>query len=539
MKKLSILLVFVLVLPLLAACASGYPLRGTVVDTDDNYRTYYQIFVYSFADSDGDGIGDINGIIDKLDYLNDGNDNTDTDLGITGIWLTPIFPSPTYHKYNSGDYTAIDPDFGTMEDMELLIDLCHQRGIKIIIDLMLNHSGYNHQWFVKARTAANSGNPQGHEYAKYYNYYNFRNSGGTGYWNNGIGASGLYYEGQFESQMPDLNLANQDVRDEFDAIAKFWLDKGIDGFRLDAVKFFFGNDRSNSPDLIAKNKEVLSWFNGVVKGYNPDAYIVCEMWDSIQSVLGNYYDGSGVDSFFNFVLGGNLNDQNGANIMRSVLSKGNTAFNAYSNAAFYANYKNMVLGKNPQSIDAMFITNHDNNRAASQMSGNVDNIKLAASILLTLPGNPFLYYGEELGTTGAGIDENKRVPMTWSADGKDGYTTSGPPNMTVYEPPVSVQEQQQDDNSILNHYKRLIRERQENPALARGVMAALDTGNKKVMAYTVTYEGTVLYVLHNMSDESVTIQLDNVTALEAYFNGTVQLKGNTVTMPAYSSTIIK
>ena len=218
---------------------------------DDNYRTWYEVFVYSFFDSDGDGIGDLNGLTEKLDYINDGDPATDTDLGCNGIWLMPVMPSTTYHKYDVTDYCDIDPEYGTMDDFKNLIAACHERGINVIIDLVMNHTSSQHEWF---KTAADylKNLPEGAEpdasECPYVDYYNFSKEMQGGY--SKLDGTDWYYEAQFWSEMPDLNLGSQAVRDEFDKIVDFWLDLGVDGFRLDAAKEYY----SGSVD---KNVEVL------------------------------------------------------------------------------------------------------------------------------------------------------------------------------------------------------------------------------------------------------------------------------------------
>ena len=196
---------------------------------DDNYRTWYEIFVYSYCDSDGDGIGDLAGVTSRLDYLQD--------LGITGIWLMPIHPSPSYHKYDVEDYYAVHPDYGTMEDFETLLAECHKRNIRVITDLVLNHTAVNHPWFRAAAeylaTLAPDQEPDTSACPEV-GYYNFAREEQTGF-HPVPGAEGWYYEGRFSPQMPDVNFGSEGLRQEFREIMEFWLQKGVDGFRLDAA----------------------------------------------------------------------------------------------------------------------------------------------------------------------------------------------------------------------------------------------------------------------------------------------------------------
>ena len=263
---------------------------------DDNYRNYYQIFVGSFCDSNGDGIGDLNGITSKLDYIQD--------MGFNGIWLTPIMPSRSYHKYSVEDYYSIDPQFGTMEDFENLSAECEKRGISLLIDLVMNHSSRYHSWFESASQSLRQepcGAPAEEDclsetlcpvHNKYVGYYYFEDekpAGSAAWYQTGT----KWYQAVFSENMPELQLDNPDVREEFEQIAKFWLDKGIGGFRLDAVKEYF----TGNPD---KNVEVLNWFCDYCHSINPDCYIVGEVWESFTTYT-KYY-ASSIDSVFGFTM---------------------------------------------------------------------------------------------------------------------------------------------------------------------------------------------------------------------------------------------
>ena len=214
---------------------------------DDNYRVFYQIFVGSFSDSDGDGIGDLKGVLNRLDYLNDGNVNSGKSLGIQGIWLSPVFVSPSYHKYDVVDYYQIDPQFGTEEDLKKLIDECHKRNIIVILDLAINHTSINHEWFkrfAEARKAENKTDA-------FYDYYTCvtdetKDKGKTYY---PIPGTSYYYEGNFSGDMPELNFNNPEVRNEVLNIAKYYIDLGIDGFRFDAAKYIYYADNDGSVDF--------------------------------------------------------------------------------------------------------------------------------------------------------------------------------------------------------------------------------------------------------------------------------------------------
>ncbi len=502
----------------------------------DRYRNYYEIFVGSFYDTDENGMGDIKGIIYKLDYLNDGDGKTDSDLGVNGIWLMPIMPSPTYHKYDVKDYYNIDPQYGTMDDFEELIAKCDERGIDLIIDLVLNHTSAEHPWFVSAKKSL-AIEPCGQEkctydelcreHNKYVDYYNFSQEKLSGYHSVGM-PTGWYYEGVFWDQMPDLNLNNEEVWQEIEDIGKFWTDKGVAGFRLDAVtSYYTGN--------VTKNVEALTRFNKEMKAYKDDIYIVGEAWSDAGSIK-SYYE-SGLDSFFNFPYG----DSNGilANTLRNKTGD-----------SFVKNleqWQDTLKSINEDSIDAPFLSNHDMGRSAGYLMRDLSKEKMAASLYLMMPGNSFIYYGEEIGMTGSGIDENKRLPMVWSAEDKIGITY-GPSGATIDNNSIlaGVKEQEKDEDSLLSFYKKAMKLKNMNPEIARGDITAIEVGNGSIAAYSCEYEGSKVYVIHNLSDEDTQIDFSKekyeYIKLQGYLianDGEIILKDDTLILPAMSTAIIK
>ncbi|WP_163192792.1 alpha-amylase family glycosyl hydrolase [Clostridium thermarum] len=530
MKK-GLLVFIIFMMSFMAGCGN----QEKVNIIEDNYRNYYEIFVRSFYDSDGDGIGDLKGIVEKLDYLKDNDFKTKNDLGIDGIWLMPIMPSPTYHKYDVTDYYSIDPQYGTMEDFEQLIAKSKERGIKIIIDLVLNHTSAKHPWFLSAVKSL-AIEPCGQdvcvhaelcrEHNKYVNYYNFSQEKKSGYHSVGM-PTGWYYEGVFWDQMPDLNLDNPEVRKEIENIGKFWIDKGVAGYRLDAVtSFYTGN--------ISKNVEFLKFFNDKMKSYDSDIYIVGEAWSDANSIA-EYYK-SGVDSFFNFPLA----DTTGK-IVAAVRSK-----NGAQLSKTVEEYQKKIKEINPKAIDAPFISNHDMGRSGGFLGGDLASEKIAAALYLMMPGNSFIYYGEEIGTLGSGKDENKRLPLLWSAADKTGITYA-PPNAD-YKGTIEagVMEQEKDENSLLQFYKKAIRIKNENPEIQRGVVTSIDLGNDALCAYSLEYEGSKLYIVHNLSVDQVELKLssEEYSKLKLKESLTTDdekiiLKKGNLTMPARSTAILK
>ncbi|MBQ4088894.1 MAG: hypothetical protein IJC56_03315 [Clostridia bacterium] len=409
------------------------PACAETIMPDDIYCNWYEIFVYSYQDSNGDRIGDIQGLISRLDYVKD--------MGFTGIWLMPIMPSPSYHKYDVTDYMDIDPQYGTLDDFRKLVKECHARGIKLIIDMPLNHSSLQHPWFIEAAKALRAGDTDN----KYVSYYNFRQEGGMKY----IQLSGTdwYYEEQFEGGgMPDLNLDNEDVMTEIRAIFDFWLnDVDVDGFRLDAVTSYYASDT-------VQNVAKLSEINNIAKELKPGCYIVGEAWTSLTDIA-EYYK-SGIDSFFLFPAA-----QAEGYIARVVRDR--------SPGKAYAKFLNQTYEAIPEGILAPFIANHDTGRAIGSLQARSapDRAKFAEGLVNMMGGATFTYYGEEIGMVGAGDDPNKRLAMYWN----DGDMTSQPPGVTKEEYAYPcVDDQIADKNSLLNYVKALNHLKLSVPAIARG-----------------------------------------------------------------------
>ena len=401
--------------------------------SNDKYRTFYEIFPYSFYDSDGDGIGDLNGITQHLDYLNDGDTSTTDDLGIEGIWLMPVMQSPSYHKYNVTDYMTVDKDYGTNDDMKKLVEEAHKRHINVIIDLVINHSSRSNEWFRKAIEELKAGKTDG-----YADYYHFAKGDKKVGWHS-AGVDGWFYQGEFDTDMPDLNLENENLRAELQDIAKYWLtDIGVDGFRLDAVWWFESGNASLDDD---GSIEDLQWFYDYAKSIKEDVYMVGECWKDSMTIS-NFYK-SGIDSFFNFDMQGST-----GRVCTAVSDK---------NAKSYVNYlemwQNDIRKNNPNAIDTPFISNHDTGRSAGFLLKETQK-RLAASLYLMAPGDPFIYYGEEIGMTGSQNDPEKRTGMYWSAADKTGYVEKIPGASVDGKPEKSVEEQLADEDSLLNFYKK-------------------------------------------------------------------------------------
>lgn len=514
MKKIvSLLLICAMVLSCmaLAACGEtdGYKdptAELTVNASTDKYRNFYHIWVCSFNDSDGDETGDLRGITEKLDYLNDGDPNTDTDLGVDGIWLSPMMPSDSYHKYDVDDYMDVDPEFGTLEDFDELIAECNKRGIVVILDLVLNHCGTGHEFWQEAVKEATDGNLDG--YAKYYNF-TVGIPGSEG-WRQVAGSPSLWYEGQFSGEMPEWNLAYEGTRDYFEEVAKFWLERGVAGFRLDAVKYMTDN--------VVDGSEFLNWFYTTSQKYNPDVYMVGENWQG-NSYLYDTYE-SGIDSQFAFSFGTST-----GNIPTAVNSGSGNKL-----ASQLMKFDTNSVEANENVISAMFLSNHDMVRSGNYFSQGLSYQKMAASVYMLCPGNSYTYYGEEIGMqVPSGFFQNDayfRGAMNWD----DNVESTIWCTADAYSecPYGGVAQQQDDPDSLLNFYKRVIKIKNQNPEIARGHITETFTfDNKSICAYTVEHEGKELLIIHNLNpDEACNLTITEDIIADPVIRGDLYAKGS-------------
>jgi len=443
-----------------------------------NDRVFYEVFVRSFNDSDGDGIGDFPGLIDKLDYLNDGDPATTDDLGITGIWLMPIAQSPSYHGYDVTDYLTIEEDYGTNEDFRRFLDEAHARGIAVIVDLVMNHSSREHPWFLEARRP---GVPRETWYIWDATPDFWANPwGGQAWHQNGL----RYYYGMFWEGMPDLNYRNGDVTGEMYDIIRFWLDDmAVDGFRLDAVRHLIedGEEQSNTPETHAW----LQGFHRYVHDVNPDALTVGEIWDTTANVAP--YVGDELNIAFEFDIGGAIKDA-------LIIKNGATLVNAWTR----------VLEAYPEGQYAPFLTNHDQDRIMNQLRKDEAAMKAAAALYLTSPGVPFIYYGEEIGQLGVKPDEDIRRPMAWDDTPLGGFTTGEPwRGLPEQHETRNVAVLAADPDSLLNTYRALIALRNAHPALRTGAMTLVDSSSPQLVSYLRQEGDEVILVLVNVDDDPV------------------------------------
>ncbi|HNX45613.1 MAG TPA: alpha-amylase family glycosyl hydrolase [Anaerolineaceae bacterium] len=465
-----------------------------------NDVTFYEIFVRSFKDSDGDGVGDFQGIISQLDYLNDGDPNTSTDLGIGGLWLMPIFPSPSYHGYDVSDYMSVNPDYGTIADFKQLLEECHQRGIHVIIDLVINHTSSDHPWF-QAAVDGNAG------YHDWYVWSKTKPTNTSGPWGNNAwyeASNGEYYYAPFTKEMPDLNYHNPMVTKAMDNVTSFWLNLGVDGFRVDAARYLF----EESPAL-QDTKSTITWFQEWRKYYkniNPEAFTVGEVWTDLQITAKYNEPTKGMDSLFMFDLA--------ADVLGGVYSPDpSRVIKAYQDALTYF----------PDGTFSTFLTNHDQQRVASFFSDKLSKQKIAAFTYLTGPGIPFIYYGEEIGMTGGKPDPNIRTPMQWNEEKNSGFT-SGKPWMAVNAnfPQKNVELLTNNPDSLLSWYRTLVNLRANTPELRLGEYLPLISSCRSVYAVLRTLpDSTPVLAVINLAvtkAENCTISLEASPAQAGDYN---------------------
>ncbi|MBR6651028.1 MAG: hypothetical protein IKL36_06415 [Clostridia bacterium] len=497
---------------------------GTVTDTvDGNARVFYQIFVGSFSDSDGDGIGDLRGIINRFDYLNDGDDNSGLSLGVEGIWLTPIFESPSYHKYDVSNYYEIDSDFGNMDDLKDLIKICHERNVKIILDLPINHTSISNLWYTRFLNAHKEDNID----SEYYDYYVYSDRSEPGRTFAQIySGSDEYYECNFSRDMPELNFDNEAVKKEVVDISRFYLDMGVDGFRFDAAKYIFLSNEG-------KNAQFWGWYMDELRSIKSDIYTVAEVWDS-DSITYPYFAST---NCFNFSM-----SQFSGRIAQTAKAGNVNVFTAYVDK-----YLDDIEKRNPDAMMISFISNHDMDRAAGYLTYPSGQAKVAANLSILLPGSSFVYYGEEIGMKGSrgseNTDANRRLAMLWGDDD----TVSNPvgANYAVEQSNGTVASHKPDGNSLYNHYKKLIAIRKANPEISYGEYTPFNIADSKLGGFISTYEGSTVAVLHNTSLSAVEIDISTITDVEfkvisAYVGvGAAKLEGTTLTIDGQTSVVLK
>lgn len=510
----------------LAACGNKPAAGPETRIVDDKNRNWYEIFVWSFFDTDNDGVGDLNGVTQKLDYI--------AGMGFNGIWLMPVTVGTSYHKYDVEDYYDVDPQFGTLDDMRALLAAAHERGIDVIIDLVVNHSSSSHPWFTEACEYLRKNGRPGGEYGE---YYNFSTEQKQGY--NPVSGTDWYYESQFTPTMPDLNLDSAKMRAEIGNIMRFWLDLGVDGFRLDACTSLYTNST-------AKSVEFLRWLNDTAKAIDPECYLVGEAWYPNHVAVRQFYE-SGVDSFFCFPLA--MADGEIASCLKDIRSAPGRNFGELLTT---------LQDTYDVGVCAPFLSNHDTARIASFLGrSQTDKIKMAQGLLSLLNGSIFVYYGEEIGmiSTADGSDPYKRIAMKWSDKSVyEGWCYTAPQDVRVtaenYVYP-SAETQSEDPDSILSYYRHSLLLRNRFPAIARGAVTVRDEyfgQSGYTCVFQKTWEGETVTLAVNLDREyghelTLDAQALGITSLDDQLctQESVQFdaKSGRLTLPPYSIALLR
>jgi glycosidase len=464
----------------MAACGSS----GTTEPPRADFRggTAYEIFVRSFADSDGDGIGDLKGLTAHLDYLNDGHPGSATSLGVDAVWLMPTFPSPSYHGYDVTDYEGINPQYGTLADFDAFVAAAHQRGIQVLLDMVLNHSSSAHAWFIDSSAGPTAAKRDYYDWSATDLHWS-RPWDQSDPW---IPDGGAFYYGLFCGCMPDLNLANPAVEQALTDAMKFWLARGVDGFRLDAVLYYYESPAGNLVDQ-PENHAFLRRLRANLTAVAPTMVMVAEAWSSVEVQAGYYGAGDEVQLAFSFGLADALKSSataGDASAVINMLARSETAF----------------AGKD-RNFEAPFLSNHDQVRVMRALAGDAAAARVAAAAMMAMPGTPFIYYGEELGMLGGAgnSDQNKRTFFRWDGAGPGfGFTTGNPWYPGTEAAGVDVASQQADPQSLWNHYRSLIALRRAQAALQSGdatrpVVAGGGTGVLALVRSSPT-GGRILFV---------------------------------------------
>ncbi len=438
--------------------------------------TCYEVFVRSFQDSNGDGIGDINGLISRLDYINDGNPSSTRDLGARCIWLMPVAESPSYHGYDVADYYRIEHDYGTNDDFKRLVRAAHKRGIRVLVDMVLNHASITHPYFVAAMHDTTS---------VYRNWFRWSptkpselNPWGYSNWHKSPARDEWFY-GFFSDSMPDLNYTWPPVREEANKVASFWLNEmGVDGFRLDAIPYLVeeGTVINHSPATHA----VLREYGAYVRAVKPASFTIGEVSDSTKEMLGYYPDQ--LDAYFAF------------EVADSIISAVHTG-----SAKGLLPPVLRLQRDAPPGRWSPFLSNHDQPRTRTKLDGDSARTRLASFLLFTMPGIPFVYYGEEIGMTGAKPDRRIRTPMQWNPARGAGFTRGTPwESLQSDSMTVTVASQDRVRSSLLNQYRRLIHLRARSASLATGVLVPLSASSDAVATYARREGNNAVLVVANM-----------------------------------------
>ncbi|HAJ70416.1 MAG: alpha-glucosidase [Alkalibacterium gilvum] len=510
----------------------------------------YQIYPRSFYDSNGDGVGDIRGIIEKLDYIKE--------LGIDVIWVSPIYQSPNDDNgYDISDYHAIMDEFGTMEDFDQLLEETHKRGMKIIMDLVINHTSDEHEWFVEARSSKD--NP----YRDYYIWHpGTPDNSDINNWESIFGGSVWEYDEQskeyymhvFSKKQPDLNWENKEVREKLYEMVNWWLDKGIDGFRVDAISHIKKkNGFPNMPNPL--NKRYVPSFEGHMNQAGIDLFLsefaerTLHKYDVMTVGEANGVTIQDADRW--------VDEENGYFDMIFQFEHLGL-WGANSDGLDIHKLKEVMTrwqhGLDGRGWNALFIENHDLARSVSTWGNDADLRRTSAKALATfyffMQGTPFIYQGQEIGMTNVQFDsiedyddvgmknmyqeeiqngqsheeimayiwkngrDNSRTPMQWTSEPQAGFTTGLPwIGINANYPDINVEQSLNDPDSIYHYYKKMIQMRRTTPTLIYGHYELIAKEHDHVYVYLRSYDNVVYVIIVNLFDQSTTLDLSEELVL--------------------------
>jgi maltose alpha-D-glucosyltransferase/alpha-amylase len=480
----------------------------------------YQVHVKAFYDSTRDGYGDFRGLLEKLDYI--------AGLGVTAIWLLPFFPSPLRDDgYDISDYYGVHPTYGTLEDLRELISAAHQRGLRIIGELVINHTSDQHPWFQRARRSPPgsverdyyvwSDTPDRYRQARII-FKDYEPSNWT--WDN---VARAYYWHRFFHHQPDLNFDNPAVRTEMINVMRFWLDQGLDGLRLDAVPYLFEREGTNCENL-PETHAFLKQMRAVVDQHYPDRMLLAEANQWPQDVRAYFGDGDECHMAFHFPLMPRMFmalRKEDARPIRDILEQTPRIPENCEWAIFLRNHDELTLEMvtdeerdymyNEYAADPQMRINLGiRRRLAPLLSNNRRAVELLNSLLLSLPGTPIIYYGDEIGMGDniyLGDRNGVRTPMQWNGDRNAGFSRADAARLyspLIIDPvygyqAINVEAQEREPSSLLNWMKRLIRVRQRYPTLSVGSLQLLETSNRSVLAFTRRTSSQTLLIVANLS----------------------------------------
>ena len=535
----------------------------------------YQIYPRSFKDSDGDGVGDLRGIINKLDYIKS--------LGVNMVWINPIYASPNADNgYDISDYRAIQREFGTNEDFDELLKGLHDRDIKFVMDLVVNHSSDEHEWFKQSRSSRD--NP----YRDYYHWWpaekgkpnyrwSFFDPKGEAWKYDSL--TDAYYLHYFAQKQPDLNWENPKVRQEVYDIMKYWADKGVDGFRLDAFQFI-SKDLDFPPLPEGYEKEVIKYYG---MGPNIHPYIK-EMYDQVLSKYDVFAVSEGAGSSFEDAHALVDKDRNELQ-MAYHFEAGDMVrdLSGYTLETFKEIHSRWDSAFAEKGWLSVFLANHDKARMVNRFGNpspqfRAPSTKMLNTFILSMRGTPYCYYGDELGMTNINFDsieqyqdiaaingyekvkseggdldqymaelkflsrDNGRTPMQWDDTENAGFTTGNPwlPVNSNYRE-INVEVQQNESNSCLSHFKEMIDLRLKTPALIYGAYEMVEPNHETVYAYTRSYNDQQYLVVLNFSDQTSSIDLSNFDLSDVSINNyqVLNKEGSTLNLEPYQAVIFK